>query len=379
MNKLDLQLNAGHDKQACSGCGVIVQAEYPEKIGYIPQSANDREPLLCQRCYRIKHYNEMSSATVNPADFLEILSQLGRTDALIVHIVDLFDFEGSVISGLHRFVGNTPVVLVVNKIDLLPKAINPNRILNWAQKQAKQNGIWASKIVLCSARKNIGFDRVVDAISELRGDRNVAVVGATNVGKSTLINRLIRDYSDMEGELTTSPYPGTTLGVVNIPLDDGKFIVDTPGIVYESRLTELVEKKDLQTVLPDKPLKPTVFQLNEQQTLFFGGLARVDFVKGERQSFTCYMSNALSIHRTKLERADDLYREHRGDLLTPPSSDDLDKLPPFTKHAIRIPKGGQKDVLISGLGWIKVNGTTGADLMVHAPRGVKVVMRDSLI
>ncbi|MFK7695099.1 ribosome biogenesis GTPase YqeH [Paenibacillus sp. HJGM_3] len=366
-------------REICSGCGVKLQTDNPEKIGYIPTAVRDREPLMCQRCYRIKHYNEMSSATVNPADFLAILSQLGKSDALIVHIVDLFDFEGSLISGLHRFVGNTPVLLVVNKIDLLPKAINPNRVLNWAQKQAKQNGIWASKVVLCSARKNIGFDRVVEALSELRGNRDVAVVGATNVGKSTLINRLIRDYSDLEAELTTSPYPGTTLGVVNIPLDDGRSIIDTPGIVYDSRLTELVQKHELQAVLPDKPLKPTVFQLNEQQSLFFGALARLDFVKGERQSFTCYMSNALSIHRTKLERADELYREHRGELLAPPVKEDLDKLPPFTKHAIRIPKGAQKDVLISGLGWVKVNGMTGAELMVHAPRGVKVIMRDALI
>ncbi|MDF2814312.1 MAG: GTPase [Paenibacillus sp.] len=376
---MDLTIQADRMEQTCSGCGVKLQTEHSEKIGYLPTSAQERDPLLCQRCYRIKHYNEISSATVNSADFLEILSQLGRTDALIVHIVDLFDFEGSLISGLHRFVGNAPVLLVVNKIDLLPKSINSNRILNWAQKQAKLNGIWTSKVVLCSARKNIGFDRVVDALSEFRGNRNVAVVGATNVGKSTLINRLIRDFSDLDGELTTSPYPGTTLGVVNIPLDDGKFIIDTPGIVYTSRMSELVEKKDLQIVLPDKPIKPTVFQLNEQQSLFFGGFARFDFVKGERQSFTCYMSNALSIHRTKLARADDLYNEHRGTLLAPPSQEDIDKLPPFTKHAIRIPKGGEKDVLISGLGWIKVNGTTGADLMIHAPKGVKVVMRDSLV
>jgi ribosome biogenesis GTPase YqeH len=376
---LDVSLEASGVFQTCSGCGVKLQTEFPEKIGYIPPSAQEREPLLCQRCYRIKHYNEISSATVNSADFLEILSQLGRSDALIVHIVDLFDFEGSLISGLHRFVGNAPVLLVVNKIDLLPKAINPNRILNWAQKQAKLNGIWTSKVVLCSARKNIGFDRVVEALSEFRGNRDVAVVGATNVGKSTLINRLIRDFSDLDGELTTSPYPGTTLGVVNIPLDDGKSIIDTPGIVYTSRMSELVEKRDLQIVLPDKPIKPTVFQLNEQQSLFFGGFARFDFIKGERQSFTCYMSNALSIHRTKLERADDLYREHRGQLLAPPSLEDMDKLPAFTKHAIRIPKGTDKDVLISGLGWIKINGTTGAELMIHAPKGIKVVMRDSLV
>lgn len=363
----------------CSGCGVPIQTESPDLLGFTPQAALNKETLLCQRCFRIKHYNEISSVTPNQDDFLKILSGIGRTDALIVHIIDLFDFEGSIIGGLHRFVGSNKVVLVVNKIDLLPKAINVNRILNWVQKQAKEQGLKTAEIVLCSAKKNIGFDRVVEAIARHRGEKDVYVVGATNVGKSTLINRLIGDYSDLEAELTTSPYPGTTLDLVQIPLDDGRHIIDTPGIVYSHRLTELADKRDLPSLLPDKPIKPTVFQLNEQQTLFFGAFVRFDFVQGARQSFTCYTSNALPIHRTKLERADELYAEHKGDMLSPPTKERLAQIPPLVKHSFRIPKGSASDVLVSGLGWVTVNGESGAVLVVHAPKGVKVAVRDSLI
>ncbi|GAA3407615.1 ribosome biogenesis GTPase YqeH [Paenibacillus hodogayensis] len=363
----------------CSGCGVAIQTESPEKLGYAPAAALNKDPLLCQRCFRIKNYNEISSVTPNQDDFLKILSGIGGKEALVVHIVDLFDFEGSLIAGLHRFVGQNPVLLVVNKVDLLPKAINVNRILNWVQKQAKDHGVRTSEVVLCSAKKNIGFDRVVEAIARHRGKKDVYVVGATNVGKSTLINRLIRDYSDLEAELTTSPFPGTTLDLVQIPLDDGRDIIDTPGIVYTHRLTELVNKRDLQTVLPDKPIKPSVFQLNEEQSLFFGAMVRFDFVQGARQSFTCYVSNAMPIHRTKLERADELYEEHKGVMLAPPSKENLDNLPPLVKHSFRIRKGAQSDVLISGLGWIAVNSDAGAQIVIHAPKGVKVAVRDSLI
>ena len=115
----------------------------------------------------------------------------------------------------------------------------------------------------------------MEAIGEFREGRNVYVVGATNVGKSTLINRLIRDYSDMERELTVSRYPGTTLDAVHIPLDDGKEIIDTPGIVYPSRLTEVVPRTVLSALLPDKPIKPLVYQLNAGQTLFIGSLATI--------------------------------------------------------------------------------------------------------
>ncbi len=140
-----------------------------------------------------------------------------------------------------------------------------------------------------------------------------------------------------------------------------------------------MSKKDLAKLMPDKPVKPLVFQLNERQTIFLGGFARFDFVQGARQSFTFYISNALQAHRTKLERADELYEEHKGGLLSPPAREELDKLPKWVKHPVRIPKGSNLDVSISGIGWVKVNGEAGADLVIHVPKGVKVAVREPLI
>lgn len=363
----------------CEGCGAALQREDPGALGYIPEAALNKIPVVCQRCFRIKNYNEMSSVTLNQDDFLKMLGSIANKKALVVHIVDVFDFEGSLIGGLQRFIGNNPVLLVVNKIDLLPKVSNWNRIRNWVQKQVKENGLKVADTVLVSARNNQGFDRVIESVGRLREGRDVYVVGATNVGKSTFINRLIRDYSDMESELTVSQYPGTTLDLVEIPLEDGKSVIDTPGIVYRHRLTELLPKQYLKTVLPDKPLKPMIYQLNEGQTLFFGALARFDFVAGERQSFTCYVSSGVKIHRTKLDRADELYAEHKGELLTPPVLEDVETLPTWVKHDIRAKAGAETEVLISGLGWVTVNNKSGADLVVHAPRGVKIAVRTPVL
>ncbi|WP_150275037.1 ribosome biogenesis GTPase YqeH [Paenibacillus tepidiphilus] len=363
----------------CSGCGIKLQNDNKELPGYIPEAAFDREPVICQRCFRIKNYNEASSVSVDQDEFLKLLGGIGGKNALVLHIVDLFDLEGSLISGLQRFVGNNPVILAVNKCDLLPKVTNWNKLRNWMQQRCKEQGLRTAEIVLVSAKRNQGFERLLDVVSELRGQRDVYVVGATNVGKSTLINRLISDYSDLTEELTTSRYPGTTLDMVKIPLDDGHFIVDTPGIVYPWRYSELVERRDLGAVMPENPLKPAVYQLNEGQTLFFGGLGRFDFIQGERQSFTCYISGTLKIHRTKLERADSLAEEHLGELLSPPSAEDKDKLPAWQRHEFRVARGGATDVFISGLGWIKVNSTSGAIVAVHVPRGVKVLTRPSMI
>ncbi|QYR20182.1 ribosome biogenesis GTPase YqeH [Paenibacillus sp. sptzw28] len=367
------------EQGACAGCGVKLHTESADKPGFIPASALERDPAICQRCFRIKNYNEAISVTIDQDDFLKLLGGIAATNSLVVHIVDLFDFEGSLISGLQRFVGNNPVLLVVNKIDLLPKGVNMNRLRNWVQKQAKTQGLQTVEVVLCSAKRNIGFDRVIEALAEYRGKRDVYVVGATNVGKSTLINRIIRDYSDLDRELTTSRYPGTTLDAVHIPLDDGHDIIDTPGIVYNHRMTEIVPRSVLQALLPDKPIKQMVYQLNDKQTLFIGGLVRFDFVEGERQSFTLYSSNALPVHRTKLERADELYADHRGEMLAPPTKEQLDEIPAWTRHRLTVRRGSDTDVFISGLGWIHVNGGTGALIDVHAPKGVRVILRDALI
>ncbi|WP_084423077.1 ribosome biogenesis GTPase YqeH [Cohnella thermotolerans] len=363
----------------CAGCGIALQTSDKTRPGFVPENALGRDPVICQRCFRIKNYNDASSVAIDQDDFLRLLGGIASTNSLVVHIVDLFDFEGSLISGLQRFVGSNPVLLVVNKIDLLPRVTNWNRLRNWVQKQARANGLKAADVVLCSARRNIGFDRVVGTIAELRGDRDVYVVGATNVGKSTLVNRLISDYSDLHRELTVSRYPGTTLDAVHIPLEDGRSIIDTPGIVYPFRLTEVIPRSSLQAVLPDKPLKPATYQLNARQTLFFGGLVRFDFVEGEHQSFTAYVSSALPIHRTKLERADELYEKHKGEMLSPPSRDQLDEVPPWTRHSLRVRPGDNLDVFVSGLGWIQVNGKSGALLDVYAPKGVKVLLRDAML
>ncbi|MFD0715038.1 ribosome biogenesis GTPase YqeH [Paenibacillus sp. GCM10027626] len=368
-----------HKEGRCAGCGVQLQSEAKEKPGYIPASSLEKEIVVCQRCFRIKNYNEASSVAIDQDDFLRLLGGIAATDSLVVHIVDLFDFEGSIISGLQRFVGSNPVLLVVNKIDLLPRGTNYNRLRNWVQKQAKAAGLRTLDVVLCSAKRNIGFERVIEALAQHRGQRDVYVVGATNVGKSTLINRLIRDYSDLERELTTSRYPGTTLDAVHIPLDDGHDIIDTPGIVYTHRMTELVPRSVLQALLPEKEIKPLVYQLNAGQTLFIGALARFDFIEGERQSFTFYISSGMPVHRTKLERADELYADHKGELLAPPNREQLAELPEWTRHRLTVRRGDEVDVFISGLGWIHVNGQTGALIDVHAPKGVRVLLRDALI
>ena len=74
---------------------------------------------------------------------------------------------------------------------------------------------------------------------------DVGLIGFPNVGKSTFINRMLKNYSDASNLITTSEFPGTTLDLIKIPLDDHSSLYDTPGIMNEHQYTSVVDEKDL--------------------------------------------------------------------------------------------------------------------------------------
>ncbi len=367
-----------HEEElACIGCGVKVQTEDPKALGYTPKSALEKEMIICQRCFKLKHYNEVQDVSLTDDDFLKILNQVGQTDSLIVKIVDIFDFNGSWLPGLHRFVGSNDVLLIGNKVDLLPKSVKHNRLIHWMKESARELGLNPVDVLLVSAEKGNQIQEAASAIEQYRNGKDVYVVGCTNVGKSTFINRLIKQVSGEEDVITTSHFPGTTLDIIEIPLDDEKALIDTPGIINHHQMAHYVDKRDLKFITPKKEIKPKIYQLNEEQTLFFGGLARLDYVSGGRRSFTCYLSNELNIHRTKLEKADELYKNHAGELLTPPRREGMAEIPELVAHEFSI-KDGKMDIVFSGLGWVTVN-EPGARVVAHVPKGVNVILRKSLI
>lgn len=359
------------------GCGVQIQTENPNELGYAPSSALEKEIIICQRCFRLKHYNEVQDVNLTDDDFLKILNEIGKSDALIVMIVDIFDFNGSWIPGMHRFACNNKILLVGNKVDLLPKSVKQSKLIHWMKQEAKELGLRPEEVFLVSAAKGHYIKEITAAIDEWRQGKDVYVVGCTNVGKSTFINRIIKEVTGEDDVITTSHFPGTTLDIIKIPLDDGKALIDSPGIINHHQMAHFIDKRDLKIITPKKEIKPKIFQLNEGQTLFFGGLARFDYVSGGRRSFVCYVSNEINIHRTKMENATELYEKHAGEMLTPPRMEQLETFPELVKQEYII-KEPKTDIVFSGLGWITIN-EPGAKVVAYAPKGVQTLIRKSLI
>ncbi|MCD8870205.1 ribosome biogenesis GTPase YqeH [Staphylococcus gallinarum] len=360
----------------CIGCGAPLQSEDPDAPGYVPEHNLFREDVICKRCFRLKNYNEVQDVGLDSEDFLNLLNGLADKNGIIVNVVDVFDFEGSFINALKRIVGNKKIILAANKLDLLPKQINKRRVKEWLKKTARKYGLEADDVVLISAMKNEGIEELLESINSIRKNDDVYIVGTTNVGKSTLINKLIERSVGEKDVVTTSRFPGTTLDMIDIPLDETSFMFDTPGIIQAHQMTHFVSDKELKTIMPKNEIKQRVYQLNEEQTLFFGGLARIDYVSGGKRPLVCYFSNELNIHRTKTEKANELWKNQIGSLLVPPNDPkqfDLQNI-----KAVRLETGKEKrDVMISGLGFITID--KGAKVIVRVPKNVDVILRNSIM
>lgn len=367
----------------CIGCGAKIQTEDKEQAGYTPKAALEKGletgELYCQRCFRLRHYNEITDVHITDDEFLKLLHEVGDSDALVVNVVDIFDFNGSVIPGLSRFVSGNDVLLVGNKKDILPKSVKTGKVTQWLTERAHEEGLRPVDVILTSAQNHQAIKDLIEKIEKLRRGRDVYVVGVTNVGKSTLINAIIKEITGEKDIITTSRFPGTTLDKIEIPLDDGSYIFDTPGIIHRHQMAHYLGDKNLKYISPKKEIKPKTYQLNPEQTLFLAGLGRFDFISGDKQGFTAYFDNNLKLHRTKLAGADAFYDKHVGSLLIPPSDKELAEFPKLVCHEFTIKD--KMDVVYSGLGWIRIKASQDKPVKIAAwaPEGVAVLLRKALI
>ncbi|MCG0732073.1 GTP-binding protein YqeH [Lactiplantibacillus plantarum] len=365
----------------CIGCGAAIQTTDPKAAGYTPNSAlqkslaSDAQDLYCQRCFRLRHYNEIMPVGLTDDDFRHLLATIRDAKALVVYVVDIFDLNGSIIPGLQRFVGDNPVLLVGNKEDVLPRQLRRTKLREWINQQVRAQGIKPVDVALTSAKKGHSIDELLAMIEKYRRGRDVYVVGVTNVGKSTLINRIIANNTGLKDLITTSRFPGTTLDKIEIPLDDGHMMVDTPGIIHPEQMAHVLSGDDLKLVSPQREIRPKGFQLGNGQTLFLGGVARLDIVDTLKATGTVYVDNNLTLHRTRTENADNFYTKHVGELITPPTGDAVADFPPLVRHEFKVTE--ISDIVFEGLGWVTVAADT--RVAAWAPKGVAVLTRPAMI
>jgi len=183
---------------------------------------------------------------------------------------------------------------------------------------------------------------------EVEEDRElrIAVVGRPNVGKSTLINRLLG-----EERLVVFDQPGTTRDSVAVPFErnDRKYVlIDTAGIRRKARVHEAIEKFSIVKAL----------QAIEQAEVVISVL---DAQEGVTEQDVSLLGLVLERGRALVvvtNKWDGLSADHRKKV-----RDDLERRLPFLDFAERI--------TISAL-----HGTAVGDLLPAVERAYNAAMRD---
>ncbi len=359
----------------CMGCGGQLQNTDSKAPFYTPKPITNDTVVYCQRCYRIAHYHEQSASTCTASDYQNMIATISTRDGLLVKVIDVFDLEGSMIPQITKITARQPLVVLANKRDLLPKVISDAKLKHRIIKRLNEINLKPQDVIIVSAVKRYQIDAALDTLFKLSAGKDVYIVGATNVGKSSLINAFMNASSGInEHRITTNDQPGTTQGLIPIPFGSVT-LYDTPGLINPNHMSNVVSAKTYQALHPKKEIKPITFQLNAEQTIFMGGLARLDFDRGPRSQFTFYCAPSVPLHRRKQTDADDFYVNHLSQLLSPPTEKD----PPFELHRTRFNvKANQKiDVVIPGLGFVAIKGE--GQVTVFTPKTVKPYMREALI
>lgn len=331
----------------CHGCGVELQSTDPGKIGYIPENALlERSEPICQRCYRIKHYSDNITPEVVHYSLSDLKIISSECDVTFV-VVDLLDIAGTWSKEIEEAVKSELFVLL-NKFDLIPKHIDAKQIIEWFSNEYHIN---SKQIQPVSSVNNFGIKALTEKINHTK---KCCFTGATNAGKSTLLNKII-SKEDLS-ESTTSPFSGTTLGRVKRTLKSGTTIIDTPGIEVKHRMMQFIKSEDRHLIFNTERLTRKTYKPDPGRTIFFGGLCRIDIINTARNDlqpiFQIFSGHNIVYHLTNQKKAEELHKKQWGKLLKPPFSEMPYEAINWQQHHLTIHEG--MDLAIAGLGWINV-------------------------
>ncbi|MEG0133271.1 MAG: ribosome biogenesis GTPase Der [Clostridium sp.] len=208
-----------------------------------------RDRIYAEAEWLRHNFTIIDTGGIEPANEDIIMVQMRRQANIAIETADVIVFIVDGKAGLHpadhevaqmlRKSGKQ-IVLVVNKIDRRELEDNSYEFYN----------LGIGTPVTISATQGLGLgdmlDEVVshfDAIASNEEDEEyikIAMVGKPNVGKSSLINKLLGETRNIVSDI-----PGTTRDAIDSKLEtaEGKFVlIDTAGLRRKSKIKEEIER-----------------------------------------------------------------------------------------------------------------------------------------
>lgn len=322
----------------CLGCGALKQSEFSKKEGYVRDIQND----YCERCFRINNYSEYIYLDKSNDIYLKKIDKINRTGDLVLLTLDFLN-----IIDLDSLNISNPIILVFTKKDLLPRSVREEKILS--NIQSKLN---IKEKIFVSSKNNYNLDLLMKLIYKYKNGKNVYLIGLTSSGKSSLVNKLVKNYSLFDARITVSPLPSTTLDFISCKLNEDVTLIDTPGLLDDGNIIFGLNKEDVKKVIPMRQINPRVYQIKNDQIFIIEKYVRLDIPKNN--NIIMYISNDLEVMR--------FYRA-------------TDRLKDLKKYKIYIECN--EELVIKGLGFIKFKKKCLFNLYLN--EHVKYYLRKSLI
>ena len=243
----------------CLGCGVTLQDTDESALGYTPKLSN----YLCMRCFKLKHYGEnLNNSKVQ--DNASIINHINKTKATVLFLVDFLNINNEIIEYFKKI--KNPKYLVITKSDIIPKNILKDKLVaNIKEVYDINEDIYFSSTL---SKENI------NKFLSLADDTRVMLCGLTNMGKSSLINKMIGS------DITVSNKENTTQEFIKVAS-----FIDAPGFVSNYKV--LVAKTEI---------KPITYQLKSKYYLL---IDKYILASDKDINITLYLPNNITVEKRR--------------------------------------------------------------------------------
>ena len=216
-----------------------------------------RDRVYAETNWRGRNFTVVDTAGIEPESEDIIISQMREQAQIAIEIADVIIFLTDVKQGVTAVdqeialmlkKAKKPVVLVCNKADNMSR--DKNEIYEFYN-------LGIGEPYPISAANALGIGDVLDAIFEHLPEKKagededdkirVAVIGKPNVGKSSLINKILG-----QNRTIVSSVAGTTRDAIDTEYENqyGKYVlIDTAGIRRKSKVKESIEKFSIMRTL----------------------------------------------------------------------------------------------------------------------------------
>ena len=361
----------------CQSCGAILQADTKNRPGFISRAiVENGVPKIpyCNSCYeKMLSLNSSSLQHETDKDILKILKDAVATDSLIVWMVDLFTFNGTLNPDVVKKVKKLNVVVIGSKRDLMPSLATDEMLIRYLDERFADVGINPIAIDLIGNEETIDIKEKLKQFGEYRKGRDVYLLGELNSGKTTFINKMLKDYeNNTRWKVKSELYPGTNSNVLEIPLTNSSFFYELPDLSNNTSVFSRVEPSVQKIITPKKEVAMTRRFIGDGSAIVVGNLACLYVIKGHHTSIRVFTGEKVEIKVVDNNKVDDYLAMNLKKKVTKPVSERYTSFRDYDMFEYDLENDDLRhDISVEGLCWFSMRGK-GQTIRILLPKGAAV-------